>query len=98
MKVARRLTSEDFEDILLPIHVEIIRQTDPFLSTRNLHETTVFSAHSQFLDVTQLRFKEFSISTRNDVDYVLGVGTESLKTVDQSGRRESGRGILDDRS
>jgi hypothetical protein len=58
----------------------------------------VFGTHSEVLDVTELSFEELSVSSRDDVDDVPRVGAECLKTLDESWRGESCRGVLDDRS
>jgi hypothetical protein len=91
------LTSEDFENVLLPIHVEIVGQTHPFLGARSAQEASVLCTHAEVLDVTELRFEELSISSRNNVDDVARIRAEGLEALEESGRGDSCGWVFDDR-
>jgi hypothetical protein len=60
---------EDLQDVLLPIHVNLIRQTPPLsfairspLRIRRLDEASVLGAHAQVVDVAEVFLEEVSVA------------------------------------
>lgn len=60
---------EDLQDVLLPIHVNLIRQTPPLslpvrsaLRIRRLDEATVLGTHAQVVNVSEVFLQEVTVA------------------------------------
>ena len=65
---------EDLLNLTHPAHIEALSEVGPHRASTFADETTMLSREADVLEVAEVFLEELAVTTRDDIDDVLGIG------------------------